>query len=127
MYKVKETPKLLKKISIDEEIQRIFYSDKYIGIVTANSDSSDLYKLIVYNTSGNEVCETTFDTDYDTIQFDASSIILNNDSSLCVMNMKGKVLANISFDSTISDVVGVGKRGKYVIINRNYIQTIKLK
>lgn len=127
LYKVKETPKLLKKISIDEEIQRIFYSDKYIGIVTANSDSSDLYKLIVYNTSGNEVCETTFDTDYDTIQFDASSIILNNDSSLCVMNMKGKVLANISFDSTISDVVGVGKRGKYVIINRNYIQTIKLK
>jgi hypothetical protein len=127
LYKVKETPKLLKKISIDEEIQRIFYSDKYIGIVTDNTDSSDLYKLVVYNTSGNEICETTFDTNYDTIQFDDSSIVLNNDSSLCVMNMKGKVLANISFDSTISDVVCLGKKGKYVIINRNYIQTIKLK
>ena len=127
IYKVKETPKLEKTIAVDEEIQRFFYSDDYIGIITENSDSSDLYKLTVYNTSGNKVCETTFNTDYETIQFDGSSIVLNNSSSLCVMNIKGKVLADISFSSTISDVVCLGKRGKYVVITSKYIQTIKLK
>jgi len=127
LYKVKETPKLEKTINIDEEIQRIFYSSSYIGIVTDNPDSENLYKLIVYNTKGNKVCETGFDTDYNDIQFDNSTIVLSNASSLCLMNIKGRVLANINFDSAISDVVCVGKKGKYVIINSNYIQTISLK
>lgn len=127
IYRIKETPKLYKTIEVDDEILKYFYGKDTIGIVTNNTDSVNAYKLMVYNLSGKKICETEFNTDYDNIQVDNKTIIMNNSQSICVMNFKGKVLANISFDSSISDVVTVGRRDKYIIISSKYIRTIKLK
>jgi hypothetical protein len=78
IYKIKEYPSLEKEISIDSEIQRVFFSDQYIGVVVDNSDNGDLYKLLVYDTSGSKLCETTYGIQYDEIQFDNKSIVMSN-------------------------------------------------
>ncbi|MGN0318786.1 MAG: DUF5711 family protein [Lachnospira sp.] len=127
IYKIKEYPSLEHEIKIDNEIERVFFSEQYIGVVVDNSENGDLYKLMVYNTSGNKVCESTFGIQYDEIQFDGKSVIMNNSNSLVLLNMGGKQLASIDFDMPITQVLPTGTRGSYTIINSKYIQSIKLK
>lgn len=91
------------------------------------SDSGELYKMVVYNFSGSKVCEAEFGTQVDNIQFDGSSVVMNNSTSFSVFNLKGKNVANMSFDMPASKVLPTGTRGEYILINTKYIQNIKLK
>ena len=127
LYKIKEYPSLEHTIKIDNDIEKIFYSDQYIGMILDNSESGDPYKLKVYNTSGKEVFDTTFGVQYTDAKFDGKSVILSNATTFVLMNMRGKVLANIEFDMPVTDVMPTGTRGTYTLVNSKYIQTIKLK
>ncbi len=127
IYSIKEYPGLEHTIAINNEIEKIFYSDQYIGVVEDNSDSGDLYKLVVYNTSGKEIFSTTFAVQYTDFKFDGKSIIMNNSSTFVLMNMSGKKLADIEFDMPVINVLPKGSRGEYTIVNSKYIQTIRLK
>ena len=92
-----------------------------------NSESGDPYKLVVYNTSGKQVLDTTFSIQYTNVQFDGKSVIMSNASSFVLVNMRGKQLADISFDMPVIDVLPTGSRGVYTVVNSKYIQSIKLK
>ena len=127
IYKIKEYPSLEKEIQIDNTIDRVFFGTDYIGLVLDNSDSGELYKMVVYNFSGSKVCEAEFGTQVDNIQFDGSSVVMNNSTSFSVFNLKGKNVANMSFDMPASKVIPIGTRGEYVLISAKYIQNIKLK
>lgn len=127
IYSIKEYPKLSKEITIENEIDRVFFGDEYIGLVLKNSDSGDIYRLVVYNTSGNKVCETTFSTQYDSIVFDGKSIVMSSDTGLALLNLKGKKLADIAMSLPIQTVIPVGHRGEYICVNSKYIQNIRLK
>lgn len=127
IYKIKEYPSIEKEIQIDNTIDRVFFGTDYIGLVLDNSDSGELYKMVVYNFSGSKVCEAEFGTQVDNIQFDGSSVVMNNSTSFSVFNLKGKNVANMSFDMPASKVLPTGTRGEYILINTKYIQNIKLK
>lgn len=127
IYKIKEYPRLSKEIHIENEIERVFFSDTYIGLVLSNSDSGDIYKLKIYNTDGKELCQAAFNTQYDQIQFDGKSIVMNNASSFTVMNFKGKTLTNISTELPVESILSTGSRGRYIMVNSKYVQNIKLR
>ena len=89
IYNIKEYPSLSKEINIENSIENVFWSSKYIGLILDNSETGDLYKLVVYDLSGNKVTEKTFSTQYDEIKFDSDSILSlsNLISSYCVLNV----------------------------------------
>lgn len=127
IYHIKEYPSLSKEITIDSEIERVFFNSSYIGIVVKNSESGDIYKLTVYDTAAKEVCKTTFNTQYNIIKFDGKSVIMSNTSTFTLMNLKGKILTNQNFDLPIESVLPTGNRGRYVMVNAKYIQNIRLE
>ena len=92
-----------------------------------NSETGDLYKLVVYDLSGNKVTEKTFSTQYDEIKFDSDSILLCSSNVWSVMNMNGKVLTTQTVELPIDTVLTTGSRGSYVLINSKYIQNIRMK
>lgn len=126
IYTIKEYPKLVKEIDIDTEIQRVFYSDSYIGIVQNNTSSDELYRLVVYNLSGAKVSETYFSTQFDNISFDDKSIIMNNSSTFVLLNIKCRKLTEQVMDMPIECVLPDGKRGSYIMVNSKYVQSVKL-
>ncbi len=77
--------------------------------------------------SGKEVFDTTFAVQYTDIKFDGKSVVMSNSSTFVLMNMKGKVLADIDFDMPVINVLPIGNRGSYTLVNSKYIQTIRLK
>lgn len=127
IYSIKEYPKLEKEIEINNEIDRVFFASSYIGLVLNNSDSGDIYRLVLYNLSGDKVCEKTFNTQYDHIQIDGKSVVMYNTSGFAVINFKGKVIADIKVEMPLENVLTKGTRGSYVLVNSKYIQNIKLK
>ena len=127
IYKIKEYPSLEKEISIDSTINRVFFSEDYVGVIVDNSASGELYKMLVYNTSGGKVCEAQFGTQVENIAFDKKSVVMNNSTTLSIYNLSGKNIANMSFDMPAGRVIPIGTRGEYVLISAKYIQNIKLK
>lgn len=127
IYSMKEYPKLIKEIEIGSEIERVFFDTSYIGLVLNNSDSGDIYRLVLYNLSGDKVCETTFNTQYDNIMIDGKSVVMYNSGGFTVMNFRGKTLADIKVELPLENVLTHGNRGRYVLVNSKYIQNIKLK
>mgnify|MGYP000811392296 FL=1 len=118
---------MYKRQSIDSAISRVFFSEDYIGVIVDNSGSGELYKMLVYNTSGGKVCEAEFGTQVENISFDKKSVVMNNSTALSIYNLSGKNIANMSFDMPASKVIPIGTRGEYVLISAKYIQNIKLK
>ena len=127
IYKIKEYPTLFKDITVDSEIDRVFMSDEYIGLVLKNSGTDNIYKMQVYNLNGSLEFETTFNTEYNIIKFDGKSILMYNDTTFTLMNIKGKVQLDQSFDLPIKSILSLGSKGNYIVINSKYIQEIKLK
>ncbi len=127
IYKIKEFPNLVKEIELDSTIERVFFSDKYIGLLLDNKESGDNYRLVIYNTSGSKVGETMFNTMYNNIKFDGDTIILDNDSIFTLMNVKGKTLTTQQSDLPIEEVLSLGAKGNYLLVNSTYVQEIKLK
>lgn len=127
IYNIKEYPSLSKEINIENSIENVFWSSKYIGLILDNSETGDLYKLVVYDLSGNKVTEKTFSTQYDEIKFDSDSILLCSSNVWSVMNMNGKVLTTQTVEIPIDTVLTTGSRGSYVLINSKYIQNIRMK
>lgn len=127
IYKIKEYPGIEHEIEIDGEIERVFFSDKYIGLLMDNADSGETYKMVVYNLAGAKQFEKTFNTQYNQIQFDGNSVILNNANTFTVMNMGGKVITTQNVDMPLTTVLATGSRGRYMIVNSKYVQNIRLK
>lgn len=127
IYKIKEYPGIEHEIEIDSEIERVFFSDKYIGLLMDNADSGGTYKMVVYNLAGAKQFEKTFNTQYNQIQFDGNSVILNNANTFTVMNMGGKVITTQNVDMPLTTVLATGSRGRYMIVNSKYVQNIRLK
>ena len=127
IYSIKEYPKLVKEINIDNEIDRVLFGDKYIGLVLKNSESGDIYKLCVYNSDLNRVCEYPFSTQYDKMSFDGNSVVMSNASVISLINLKGKKLADITMTLPIQNVIVLGHRGNYICVNSKYVQNIRLK
>lgn len=127
IYSIKEYPKLVKEINIDNEIDRVLFGDKYIGLVLKNSESGDIYKLCVYNSDLNRVCEYPFSTQYDKMSFDGNSVVMSNSSVISLINLKGKKLADITMTLPIQNVIVLGHRGNYICVNSKYVQNIRLK
>jgi hypothetical protein len=126
IYQIKEYPSLQKEIELDNGIERVFFSSKYIGIVADDSESGNLYKLTVYDTNAKKVCETTFNTQYDDIRFDGKSVIMSSATEFSLVNLKGKVLTKLDVDLPIEGILPTNNRGRYIMVNSKYVQDIKL-
>jgi len=127
IYKMKEYPSIAKEFTVDNEIERVFFSNQYIGLLMNNADSGELYKLEVYDISGSKEFETTFNTQYNRFQFDGNSVVMNNATSFHVMNMSGKTLTMQNVDLPLNTIIATGNRGKYIMVNSKYIQNIRMK
>lgn len=127
IYTITEYPHLQKEIPIESPIEKVFYDDQYIGIVTRNKEGTDNFKLTVYNTSGSEKFSLLFNTEYSVIKFDKKGILMYNESVFSLVNLSGKVQFSKTLDMPIEAVLSTGSKGRYILVSSKYIQEIRLK
>ena len=110
----------------EERIESLFYSDKYVGLVTANQEGPEPQKLVVYRENGDKVFETGFDFSYDHADIDGEYVILYDDNSCCIYNMSGIKKFEGQFDFQISKITCGSLPNQFILTGPQKMRGITL-
>ena len=120
-----QIPEEKKTIQLKKEIKSTFHTDKYIGFVLKNTESTD-YELRIYNMSGREVMSTNFSGEYSNVKMVGKEVIMYEGSRACIYGLNGiqKFRGRLTMDA--EDIIPVLGINKYLLINPNETQIVRL-
>lgn len=111
----------------EERIESLFYSEKYVGLVTANSAGPEPEKLVVYRSDGTKVFETGVDYAYLSGNIDGDYVILYNDNSCKIYNMRGVEKFSGEVDFQISQITCGSLPNQFILTGAQKMQAITLR
>ena len=111
----------------DDEIQSVFYSDKYVGLVFLSDQAETKYRMDVYNTSAAKVGSYYFDVDYTDIFFGDDDMVIYNESECQIFTTDGVEKYHGSFGKSARLLLPAGGSYKYYLVTDSTIDTIQLK
>ncbi len=112
---------------LGEEVQSLFYSDQYVGLVFLDTEGDAKYRLDVYNTEGRLVTTKKFDTEYKDIIFDKDDIIIYGDTEYSVSNMQGVERFKAAFEETAYLFAPTEKTNRFIMMTQDALNIIEMK
>ena len=112
---------------LNEEVHGIHYGKEYAGLVFISTDSSNRYRLDVYNKSGQLSQSIDFDMEYLDIVFADDQIIIYNESECRIYNMEGLEKYSGRFEKNVHLLIPTSSPYKYTLVTEDSIDTIELK
>ena len=85
-----DEPQADKEITLDQEIQSVFHSDRYIGFILLNQEKSG-YELRLYSRLGEQVLSREISGKYSNVKIDGSEVIMFDGSRCCIITASGIV------------------------------------
>jgi len=98
------SPELIKQIPVEEEIQSIFYSEDYAGIIVKTNKGENPNRMDIYRKNGELFLSREFDYEYVKADLDGDLIFLYNEESCRVYSISGVEKLSASFDFTVSKI-----------------------
>lgn len=125
IFKGKEEPKETAFIEIKGEIQSVFHSGKYIGILL-KSEGSSRYELKLYNTSGKEVLTRGFAREYKSAKISGGQIILYDGKKCSIYTRFGVHRFDGEMNNNILEIFPAFGINRYIVMNANGMEDIRL-
>lgn len=122
-----ERPVNVSSALLSEEVQSIYYSENYVGLVFRNQTGESAYRLDVYDEAGSKVHSQLFDIEYTDIVFNKDQIIIYNAQECKICNMKGVDKFTGSFEKDTALVIPTASVYKYITVTADSIDNIELK
>lgn len=126
-FKGKERPTNTETITIDEEIQAVFYGDGNVGLLFADKTGKARNRLDVYNSDGKKKSSIYFDIEYTDIFFANGMVVIYNGSSAEIYRTDGKLKYKNDFDEMVALMIPTSSATKYTIVTQDAIKNITLK
>lgn len=121
------SPELVTQVPVEEEIQSVFHSDEYAGVIVKNNAGEYVNRMEIYKKNGELVMKKNFTYDYTSVDIDGDLVILYNEDSCKIYNMSGVLKLYASFDFTVSKI----RRGSFpntlVVTGPQIMKEIKLR
>lgn len=127
IYKVKDKSELDEEVKIKDEIQKVFYSDKYVGFVLENHNSKNPYRIEVYDLNGNRKMKTEIKMDYDYADFSGDNVLMYDDMNCQIIAFNGVQKFKTTFKGEVNGIVPVDGSRTFLFMTRSKIQKVKLK
>ncbi|MGI6095941.1 MAG: DUF5711 family protein [Lachnospiraceae bacterium] len=134
VYKGNQIPEESQKIECENEIVSTFCNSEYIGMVFKNDgkddseeDAAKAYTMTVYTTGGRQVFAKDFDIAYKEIKLSDDMIIMNNDSQVCLMSLKGVEKFNGNLEEGAIRSIFKTASNRYMVVTDTGVHTIKFK
>lgn len=121
------SPALVTQVPVEEEIQSVFYSDEYAGIIVNNNSGEQASRMEIYKKNGDPVMKKDFTYDYTHADIDGDLVILYNEDSCRVYNMAGVQKLYASFDFTVSKIRRGAFPGTLLVSGPQVMKEIKLR
>lgn len=122
-----ERPVNVSSALLSEEVQSIYYSENYVGLVFRNQTGESAYRLDVYDEAGSKVHSQLFDIEYTDIVFNKDQIIIYNAQECKICNMKGVDKFTGNFEKDTALVIPTASVYKYITVTADSIDNIELK
>lgn len=125
-YKGNQKPENAANVLFSEELQEVYYSEDYVGLVFL-SDFGNGRRLDIYDTAGTKVLSRELTMEYTDILFDNDSYIIYNETELYIGTMDGKEKYNGTFMEPVNLLIPTGKAYCYMMVTGESIEVIRLK
>lgn len=127
IYSGSYAPMEIANFMLNEEIQSVFYSDKYIGLVFQSENSERLYRMDVYDASAVMVGSFYFDIEYTDIFFGQNNFVAYNETECVIITLDGNEKFNGEFKKPVRLMLPVGNSYKFLLVTDSSIDTIQMK
>lgn len=121
------SPELVAQVPVEEEIQTIFYSGDYVGIIVKSDDGQHAGQMRIYQKDGSPVMNRDFTYDYKQVSLDGNMIIMYNEESCKIFNLSGVEKLSAEFDFEVSRI----RRGAFpntlIVTGPQVMKEIKLR
>ena len=102
IYSFEETPELIyENLEQPWEIQALFFSGNYIGMVVEEQETESAYGIKVFDTSGNLALDVETDFSFGKADFAGENVILYSTIDCVMFSFSGIQKMNMKFDSHI--------------------------
>lgn len=126
VYTISEYPSLVKEIPIDYTINSVITGGNRFAVI--HKDNEQLKTIVtVYSNTGDKIYSVIPEVQYTNYKFAGDSLLMYNESECILLNSKGKKKFSNTFEDGIVNMIPVSGDEEYILINRSYINKIKLK
>lgn len=127
IYQGEQKPIPIKEILLSQEVQSLYYSENYIGLVYLNVSGDSKYRIEVYHKDGELVQNKNFDIEYTNIEFAKDKMIIYNDAKCLIQNIGGVENFAGDFTEGVQLLLPTSSSYKYILVTEDSIDTIELK
>lgn len=127
IYKMKEKPTIRKEIKFDKEIQKVFYNEKYVGLIFENSKGNTPYKMEVYSLSGEKIMSKEIEMNLDHVKFAGKNVLMYDDVTCELISLKGVVKFKHVFTKQLDAIVPMESTNTFLLMTKNKIEEISLR
>ncbi len=125
IYNGTDSPKECTTIKVEGEIKNIFHSEKQIGLIEKNKNSSG-YELRLYNTSGKEVLTKEIADTYDKVKISNGQVILYDGKKCSIYKVNGIHRFEGTMDDDILEILPVSGVNRYVVMTADGLDFVRL-
>lgn len=125
IFKGEEEPKETAAVEIKGEIQSVFHSSKYIGILL-KTEKNSRYELKLYNTSGKEILSRGFSGTYKSAKISGGQIILYDGKKCSIYTRFGIHRFEGEMNNNILEIFPAFGINRYIVLNANGMEDIRL-
>lgn len=128
IFEGNQKPKVSKEITMEKEIQSIFYNEAYMGVVFLNENQKVPYQMKVFDLNGAEVLSKDFNVEYQEIGFlQNDEICVRGEREIAIYTLHGVEKFHDSFKKNILKVLSAGKIRDYIFLAEGETQKVRLK
>lgn len=125
IYRGSSNPEEQVSVKIKKEIKSVFHNENYIGMILKN-EGKEGYELRLYNARGQVAMSENFSGDYSHAKLCGSQVILYDGKKCSIFGRGGIRKFDGEMNSKIKEIFPVAGVNKYIVINENGLEEIRL-
>lgn len=126
LYEMLEKPSEILTKTFDEEIDSLFYTDRYFGFIMKDSENEGTKKLLLYNLKGKNILKKDITMDYTSVQMSGEDIIFNTETEIQIIESNGNLKFKYTLETPIISILPINDKDEFILINDQDIVQIKL-
>lgn len=129
IYRGSQKPTSYFEMFLNEEVQSVFFGEKNIALVFRNTnvESDAQYRVDIYSEEGQLILSQSIDMDYTDISLCEDKMIVYNDVECQMYKLNGKIKYSGTFEDPMLLLVPQKNISKWTLVNRDSVQSVKLK
>jgi hypothetical protein len=122
-----ENPLNIADTLLNEKVKSVYNSEDYVGLVFYATTGDSLYRLDIYDKTGNMIHSHHFDFDYTEIVFTKDSFIIYNQLDLLICSINGTEKFSGMLDKVTALFIPTGSVNRFVAVTEESIDILEFK